>query len=75
MTAAQLRFAIMTTAYSLASIQLEERDLVTGRGRTDVNFRRHVPMLVPGRTRIDSIAAIRGGLVPALCSGRISPFR
>jgi protein-S-isoprenylcysteine O-methyltransferase Ste14 len=47
MTAAHLLFAIMTTAYILIAIQLEERDLSDVFGERYARYRRHVPMLVP----------------------------
>lgn len=47
MTAAHLFFAIMTTAYMLVAIQLEERDLVTHHGTTYESYRRTAPMLIP----------------------------
>ena len=51
MTGAHLVFAIMTTAYILVAIQLEERDLVAEHGAAYENYRRRVPMLVPGTAR------------------------
>jgi len=51
MTAAHLVFAIMTTAYILVAIQLEERDLVAEHGASYESYRRRVPMLVPGTAR------------------------
>ncbi len=46
MTAAQLVFAIATTAYILIAIQFEEHDLVQSLGDY-AEYRRRVPMLVP----------------------------
>jgi len=46
MTVAHLLFAVMTTAYILIAIQLEERDLVAAHPEYD-DYRRRVPMLVP----------------------------
>jgi methanethiol S-methyltransferase len=51
MTGAHLVFAIMTTAYILIAIQLEERDLVTFHGESYESYRRRVPMLIPGTAR------------------------
>ena len=52
MTVAHLVFAILTTAYILVAIRLEERDLVTYHGADYLEYRRKTPMLVPnlGRT-------------------------
>lgn len=47
MTVAHLVFAVMTTAYILIAIQLEERDLVDAFGGDYVAYRRRTPMLVP----------------------------
>jgi len=47
MTVAHLVFAIMTTAYILIAIQLEERDLVDAFGNEYVAYRRRTPMIVP----------------------------
>jgi methanethiol S-methyltransferase len=49
MTAAHLLFAVMTTAYILIAIQLEERDLVRAHPEY-ANYRQHVPMLIPRLT-------------------------
>src|SRR5688572_29647582 len=48
MTLAHLLFAIATTAYIVIAIQLEERDLVAEHGAEYAQYRREVPMLVPG---------------------------
>jgi len=47
MTTAHLVFALMTTAYILIAIQLEERDLVRHLGARYAAYRREVPMLIP----------------------------
>lgn len=50
MTVAHLVFALMTTAYILVAIQLEERDLADAHPEYE-DYRRRVPMLVPGLGR------------------------
>lgn len=47
MTVAHLIFAVVTTAYILVAIRLEEHDLVTAFGDKYVEYRRQTPMLVP----------------------------
>ncbi len=48
MTLAHLLFASATTAYIVLAIQFEERDLVAEHGKTYAEYRRQVPMLIPG---------------------------
>ena len=47
MTVAHLVFAVITTAYILVAIQLEERDLITVYGKAYADYRDRVPMLIP----------------------------
>ncbi len=48
MTLAHLVFAVATTAYIVLAIQFEERDLVAEHGASYQEYRRKVPMLIPG---------------------------
>ncbi len=47
MTAAHLLFAALSTAYILAAIRWEERDLLDHHGESYALYRQRVPMLVP----------------------------
>jgi methanethiol S-methyltransferase len=47
MTVSHLVFALMTTAYILVAIRLEERDLITHHGDQYRRYQARVPMLVP----------------------------
>ena len=57
MTIAHLLFALMTTAYILIAIQLEERDLVQAFGKKYTDYRDKVPMLIPSLGRKKSSIA------------------
>ena len=48
MTAGHLLFAAANTAYVLAAIRLEERDLAAEIGEQYRDYRERVPMLIPG---------------------------
>jgi methanethiol S-methyltransferase len=51
MTVAHLVFALVTTAYILVAIRLEEADLVSAFGDTYVDYRARTPMLIPRLSR------------------------
>lgn len=48
MSVTRLVFAIATTAYMLIAIQFEEHDLVHEHGASYEDYRRRVPMIIPG---------------------------
>ena len=52
MTTAHLFFATMTTAYILIAIQFEEADLVAMHGKTYLQYRQEVPMIVPSMSGV-----------------------
>ncbi len=54
MTAGHLLFAAVTTGWILLAMQLEERDLVAALGTRYVEYRRRVPMLIPGLRKRDT---------------------
>jgi len=47
MTQGRLLFAVVTSAYTLIAIQIEERELVSIHGEDYESYRRRVPMLLP----------------------------
>jgi len=61
MTLAHLLFACTTTVYIILAIQFEERDLVFEHGVGYEDYRRAVPMLIPGRKPLAASAAVLTG--------------
>jgi len=51
MTQGHLLFAIMTSAFMIVAVRLEERDLVKAHGQDYIDYRRQVPMLVPSLSK------------------------
>lgn len=64
MTVTHLVFALMTTAYILIAIRLEERDLLDALPEY-AQYRRDVPMLVPRTSRASRGVATRHAGTPA----------
>jgi methanethiol S-methyltransferase len=62
MTVAHAVFALLTTAYILVAIQLEERDLLTAHGKNYAAYRQRVPMLIPRMFRSREIPRSNGQL-------------
>ena len=63
MTVGHLLFALVTTAYILIAIQLEERDIVSVHGTDYEEYRKQVSMLLPipkKRSKSESISASNG---------------
>jgi protein-S-isoprenylcysteine O-methyltransferase Ste14 len=56
MSVGHLLFAVVTTAYILVALQLEERDLLKEHGASYAAYRERVPMLVPGTKSVSSRA-------------------
>ena len=68
MTVTHLLFAVMTTAYILVAIQLEERDLMRAHPEYAA-YRRNVPMLGPAwRRRVRISSGVRPVTVPMIAT-------
>lgn len=60
MTAGHLLFALLSTGYILVGTRLEERDIAAELGPEYEDYRRRVPMFVPGRLRTISTSTTEG---------------
>ena len=58
MSVTRVVFAIATTAYMLIAIQFEEHDLVHEHGASYEDYRRRVPMILPGARRRSQVSGI-----------------
>ena len=70
MSPAHLLFALGTTVYIIAAIQLEERDLVTAHGESYAEYRRRVPMLIPALVRPNVPTSEKDALAAAAGTAR-----
>lgn len=66
MTVTHLMFALGMTAYILIAIPFEERNLIQFHGKRYADYRKTVPMLIPGRPKWDG--KTRGGARPEVGS-------
>ena len=73
MTLAHLLFACATTAYIIIAIQFEERDLVSEHGAEYEEYRRSVPMLLPGRRHSTVSAKALGGATAPTPTAAVTP--
>ena len=74
MTITHLVFALGMTAYILVAIPLEERNLVTYHGKSYADYRRTVPMLIPGGFPPLAVGAAGGASVPHCTSQLAAGF-
>jgi protein-S-isoprenylcysteine O-methyltransferase Ste14 len=60
MTAGHLLFAGVLTAYMAIAARIEERDLEAHYGNVYAEYRRQVPMFIPGRARPETVEVTQG---------------